>query len=89
MNHGHHHNSEFLLKLSRPKDYIKIILVKTARQSERLIWFFYSDYGNEDEVADGDVDIREPEKEDESNIKSELEGRRELFRALEKLGFNT
>ena len=49
----------------------------------------YSDYGNEEEVADCNVDIREPEKEDASNIKSELEGRRELFRALEKLGFNT
>ena len=48
-----------------------------------------SDYGNEDEVADCDVDIREPEKQDASNIKSELESRRELLRALEKLGFNT
>ena len=50
---------------------------------------FYSDYGNAEEFADCDVDIREPEKEDASNINSELEGRRELLRALEKLGFNT
>ena len=49
---------------------------------------FYSGYGNEDEVADCDVDIREPEKEYASNIKAELDGRRELLRESEKLRFN-
>ena len=49
----------------------------------------YSDYGNEEEVADCHVDISDPEKDDESTFKSELEGRRELFRALEKLRLNT
>ena len=49
----------------------------------------FPDYGNEEEVADCDVEIREPEKEDASNIKAELEGRREHLRALENPGFNT
>ena len=50
---------------------------------------FYSDYGNEEEFADFDVDIREPEKGDASNIKSELKGPRERRRAYEKLRLNT
>ena len=65
-----------------------ILLVKKATQSKRFIWLF-SDYGNEEEVADFDVGIREPEKENESNIKSELENRREHFRASEKLVLKT
>ena len=50
---------------------------------------FYLDYGNEEEVADCDVDIRDLDKEDANNIKSESEGLRELLRESEKLGFNT
>ena len=49
----------------------------------------YLDYGNEEEVADCDSDNPEPKREDENNIKSELEGRRELLRESEELGFNT
>ena len=50
---------------------------------------FYSDCGNEEEVADFDVDIGKPEKEDARNIKSELKGPRERRRAFEKLRLNT
>ena len=49
----------------------------------------YSDYGNKEEIAYCDVDIREPEKEDASNIKSESGGRRELFRESQDLGLNS
>ena len=85
-NHGHDHKPEVLSRTFKMRQ--RFYLLK--RQDNQNEWYgFYLDYGNEEEVADCHVDIRESEKEDASNIKSESGGRRELFRESQDLGLNS